>query len=403
MKYVISLVILALLGVGVWQALEWRNQPPAIAFAEATRTDIASVVSTNGKVEPSESAQARAETAGRVDKILVKLRQQVKAGDALVELDTAQLRHDLEAAEARIAAVQADLDLINSGGRPAERVALQTQIDQANVELKSAREEYDREARLEAKQASTREQVASRKARVDSLESQIRGLQQRIAAIIAPTDRRPLELRQQQETAARSQILERIKQSTVRAPISGTVYQFDLKPGAYLNPGDVVASIGRLSDVHVTVYVDEPDLGRVRTRMPVTITWDAMPTRTWTGLVDRLPTQIQPLETRQVGEVLCIIKNPDQDLLPGTNITARIESEVVKQTITIPKEAVFRENGETGVYVLNGDKLEWKVVTLGVNNTTRTEVKELKEGDKIALPSDRTLTNGMLVTVAQPQ
>jgi hypothetical protein len=30
-------------------------------------------------------------------------------------------------------------------------------------------------------------------------------------------------------------------------------------------------------------------------------------------------------------------------------------------------------------------------------------VKELKEGDKIALPSDRTLTNGMLVTVAQPQ
>jgi multidrug efflux pump subunit AcrA (membrane-fusion protein) len=135
MKYVISLVILALLGVGVWQALEWRNQPPAIAFAEATRTDIASVVSTNGKVEPSESAQARAETAGRVDKILVKLRQQVKAGDALVELDTAQLRHDLEAAEARIAAVQADLDLINSGGRPAERVALQTQIDQANVEL----------------------------------------------------------------------------------------------------------------------------------------------------------------------------------------------------------------------------------------------------------------------------
>jgi multidrug efflux pump subunit AcrA (membrane-fusion protein) len=134
------------------------------------------------------------------------------------------------------------------------------------------------------------------------------------------------------------------------------VYQFDLKPGAYLNPGDVVASIGRLSDVHVTVYVDEPDLGRVRTRMPVTITWDAMPTRTWTGLVDRLPTQIQPLETRQVGEVLCIIKNPDQDLLPGTNITARIESEVVKQTITIPKEAVFRENGATGVYVLNGDK-----------------------------------------------
>lgn len=403
MRYVIGVIVLALLGVGAWQAIEWRNQPPELNFATATREPIASVVSTNGKVEPSESAQARAEAAGRVDKIFIRLRAQVKIGDPLVELDTAQLRHDLEAAEARIASVKADLEVLDAGGRPTERVALQTQIDALNVELRSSRDEYDRESRLEAKQASTREQVAARKSRVDSIEAQIRGLQQRIAALIVPTDRKPLELRLRQEESARNQIQERIKQSTVRAPIAGTVYQFDLKPGAYLNPGDVVASIGRLNDVHVTVYVDEPDLGRVRVRMPVTITWDAMPARTWMGTVDRLPSQIMPLETRQVGEVLCVIKNPDQDLLPGTNITARIQAEVVQDAVTIPKEAVFRENGQTGVYVLNNDKLEWHTVTLGVNNTTRTEVMGLNEGARIALPSERTLTNGLPVRVAQPQ
>ena len=41
------------------------------------------------------------------------------------------------------------------------------------------------------------------------------------------------------------------------------MYQFDLKPGAYLNAGDMVATIGRLDRVRVKVYVDEPDLGRV--------------------------------------------------------------------------------------------------------------------------------------------
>ena len=141
MRYVAGLVILALLGIGAWQVYEWRRQPPEVALATATRETIASLVSTNGKVEPSESAEARAEAAGRVDKIHIALRQQVKVGDPLVELDTAQLRHDLEAAEARIAAVKADLDVLDAGGRPTQRVALQTQIDSLNVELRSAGDE----------------------------------------------------------------------------------------------------------------------------------------------------------------------------------------------------------------------------------------------------------------------
>ena len=93
------------------------------------------------------------------------------------------------------------------------------------------------------------------------------------------------------------------RKSVVRAPIAGTVYQFDLKPGAYLNAGDLVASIGQLDRVRVKVFVDEPDLGRVKRGMPVGITWDAMPGRQWKGVVDKTPTQIVALGTRQVGEV----------------------------------------------------------------------------------------------------
>ena len=397
MKILIPLLLLLALAVGAWQLVEWRNQPPEVTFTRATRETISSSVSTNGKVAPAESAQARAESAGRVDRILIKLRQHVEVGDALVELDTGQLRHDLEAAEARIAAVRSDLALLDAGGRQSDRIALQTQVDQTTVELKAAQDEYDREVRLESKQGSTREQVTQRKNRVDQLQSQIRGLNQRIAALVAPSDRSPLEARLRQEEVAKEQILLRIRQSIVKAPISGTVYQFDLKSGAYLNPGDVVASIGRLEKVHVIVYVDEPDLGRVRPSLPVTITWDALPARQWTGTVDRLPTEIKPLDSRQVGEVTCVINNPNMDLLPGTNVTARIQAESAENVITIPKEAVFREAGKTGVYILVKDHLEWRAITQGVNNTTRTEVKELKEGDQIALPSDHTLTTGMIV------
>ena len=39
---------------------------------------------------------------------------------------------------------------------------------------------------------------------------------------------------------------------------------FDLKQGSFVNAGDPIAKIGRLDRVRVTVYVDEPDLGRER-------------------------------------------------------------------------------------------------------------------------------------------
>jgi multidrug efflux pump subunit AcrA (membrane-fusion protein) len=402
MKILAALLLLIALAIGAWQLVEWRNLPPEVSFTKATRETISSSVSTNGKVDPSEFAQARAEASGRVDRISVKLRQQVAAGDELVTLDTAQLRHDLESAEARIAAVKSDLAVIDAGGRQPEKLAFQTQIDQATVELKAAQDEYDKEVRLESRGGTTREQVTIRKNRVDSIQSTIRGLNQRISTLVAPTDRGPLEARLREQEIAKQQIQLRINQSVVRAPIAGTIYQFDLKPGAYLNPGDVVASIGRLDKVHVIVYVDEPDLGRVTRGLPVTITWDATPGREWTGTVDRLPTEIKPLDSRQVGEVTCIINNPDLDLIPGTNVTARIKAETAENVVTIPKEAVFRENNKTGVYSLVKDHLEWRTITQGVNNVTRTEVKELKEGDQIALPSDRALTNGMSVRPTAP-
>src|SRR5207302_2134195 len=139
-------------------------------------------------------------------------------------------------------------------------------------------------------------------------------------------------------------------------------YEFDLKQGAFLNPGDQVAKVGKLDRVRVTVYVDEPDLGKVRKGELVTITWDALPSHQWKGQVDKLPTQVVPLGTRQVGEVGCIIDNPDRDLLPGTNINAEIQSQAVPNALVIPTAALHRESGATAVFVLSGDRVSWRPI-----------------------------------------
>ena len=51
--------------------------------------------------------------------------------------------------------------------------------------------------------------------------------------------------------------------------------------------------------------------------------------------MDRTATQVVALGTRQVGEVACLIQNPDRDLLPGTNVNVEIRAQAVENALTV--------------------------------------------------------------------
>ena len=397
LRHLLWVVVLAIVAGGVWYAVTLRNQPPELVFAHVVREPITSSVPTNGKIEPIEWAEARAERDGPVKSIMVQRGAQVAAGAALIELDSGEARAELVAAQARVSQVKAELDVIARGGRATDLSALAGEMDREKLELAAAQKEYDTLVRLQAKQAATAYEVSQAKERVERAQTQIHSLEQRRGALVAPQDRPAAEARLKDAESAVALAEERIRKSVVRAPISGTVYQFDLKPGAYLSAGDLVASIGQLDRVRVKVFVDEPDLGRVARGKPVVITWDAVPGKQWKGTVDKTPTQIEALGTRQVGEVLCVIDNPNNELLPGTNVNVEINTEAVASALTIPKEAVRRELGQAGVFALAGNALTWKKIKLGVANTTRTQVDGLSESDAVALPSDKPLKEGMIV------
>jgi HlyD family secretion protein len=155
--------------------------------------------------------------------------------------------------------------------------------------------------------------------------------------------------------------------------------------------------------VRVRVYVDEPELGRVDVGQPVAITWDALPGKTWSGVVERKPTAIEQLGARHVGEVICTIENTGHELVPGANVNAEIQTTVIPGALTLPKEAVRREARGTGVYALRGGAVEWRAVRLGASSVTKVQVTAgLKEGDAAALPTDAALRDGLPVRAVYP-
>ena len=83
------------------------------------REEIASSVPTNGKVEPIEWAEAHAERAGQVQKILIQKGDRVAHGAELIELDSSEANAELAAAQARVSQARAELDVLERGGRAA--------------------------------------------------------------------------------------------------------------------------------------------------------------------------------------------------------------------------------------------------------------------------------------------
>ncbi|MGQ9633133.1 MAG: efflux RND transporter periplasmic adaptor subunit [Bryobacteraceae bacterium] len=395
MKKILAVVAAVVALVLAWAVYARGNRPKEAPFVKVVRETVVSAVTTNGRVEPLEWVAVAAERAGVLEKIYVERGSKVRRGDLLAEVDPTTARAEVEAAEARVAQAQAELDVLLAGGRAAELAEIQGEITRLAIELEAARQERDVQQRLLAKQASTKQIVEEAARRVSLLEAQLSAFEKRRAALAGASDRAAAQARLREAQAGLDASRLQLEKALIRAPMAGVVYELPRRLGEYLNPGDLVARVGRTEQVRVRVYVDEPELGRVAMGMPVTITWDAKPGERWGGKVERMPSEISTLGTRQVGEVICIIENPQGDLLPGSNVNAEIRSRVAENAVTIPREALRRASNQDGVLVLRGDRVEWRNVRLGVGSVTRVQVVGgLAEGELVALPSQQPLSPG---------
>jgi len=398
---VLLLVVVAVIGWGIFR----KNTPPSVTFTRVKRETLVSTLPTNGKAEPYEWQAVRAQSEGLVNRVNVTEGQPVAKGAVLAVISAPSAQADIDAAQAKVAEAEANEASLEAGPRPAELTEIGNQTARANLDLQAAERELATLQRLAAKQAATNAEVTAAHDKVEQIKAQIAGLDKRrrdmtpqaeIAAAKARIEDARVALKLAQQNAALREI---------HAPIAGVVYGLAIRAGAYLSPGDLVTNIGRMDRLRVRVYIDEPELGRVALGQPVIITWQALPDKQWTGTVEKKPTAIEALGSRQVGQVICVIENPNHLLIPGTNVDATIRTGVVENALTIPKETLRHDAAGDYVFVLQGDAIEQRRVKTGNSSVTRIQVTSgLSEGDSVAMPSDTPLKPGTKVTpVTEPR
>lgn len=372
-----------------------RDVGREVRFMRVERQRLVSRLTTNGKVLPAEFTAVRSEAEGRVVRLRVKEGSRVRRGEVVAEVDVSAVRGELASAEARKAQARADLEVYERGGAAEALAEIDNGLRQARLDLEIARREAGVTARLVEKNAATKQELTAQQDRVKQLEAQIAGLEKKRGSLLPTGGREAAEARLKEAEAGITLAELRLEKAVIRSPQDGVIYNLAIRNGAFLRPGDLVGEVGQLNRLKVTVYVDEPELGRVSVGMAVAISWDAAPGESWKGEVEMMPAQIVAIGTRQVGEVRCGIENRDGRLPAGANVNVEIVAEVVENALSIPKEALRREGGKTGVFVRSGDQVRWREVELGTSSLTHVEVKNgLQEGEAVALPAEPPLADG---------
>lgn len=396
-KWLLTALALAAAVIG-WGILR-KTSPPKISFIRAKRITLVSTLPTNGKVEPFEWQAIRASRSGILSRVRVREGQLVASDEEIASIREPSLQTDIEASEARVAEARANLSALEGGGRPAELAEIDSSLKQAELQYQQEQKDYGALQRLAKEQAATAVEVEAAHQKVEQSLTAIQGLERRRESLVGKTDVAAARARLQDAEAALNLARQRAIQGVVRAPMAGVIYGLVVRTGGYVNPGDLLANVGKLDRLRVQVYVDEPELGRVGEGQPVTITWQALAGKQWDGRVERTPSSIQPLGTRQVGEVICSIENPGHELIPGTNVDAVIRTAVVPKALVIPKESLRRDAEGSFVLLLTGDAVERRAVTTGFSSISEVEITQgLAEGDTVALPSEIVLKPGDRVT-----
>jgi HlyD family secretion protein len=379
-----------------------RDDAVPVRAAQARRTTIRSVVSTNGKVEPIQSFEAHAPVGTTVKRLLVKEGEHVKKGQLLVQLDDAEARSQAARALSQMSSAEADLSAIQSGGNREEVLTLEAQLIKAQAARDAAQRNLDALQRLQQKGAASPAEVKEAENQLARANVDLKLLQQKQKDRYSHPEIARVEAEKANAQSAHTAAEDVLSQLNVHAPFDGIVFSLPLHQGAYVNPGDLILQEADLSNVLVRAFVDEPDVGRLMPGQKIEVTWDAIPGRIWNGTVNTTPTVVKLRGTRNVGETTCVVDNHDFKLLPNINVGITIVTAEHRSVLTVPREAVRQDDSETYVYEIVNNELQHRNVQTSISNLTLVEVTSgISDNAEVALASvnSKPLHSGLPVKV----
>lgn len=400
---IVASVLLVLVLLAVVAVIRGGGGTPSVRTATVERLDLVSTVSASGNIRARRQVDISSEISARVVELLVEEGDDVLVGDTLLRLERTRFEAALQRARASLSQARAQLTQVRANQLRARRTFERTAQLLAATPPVVSQQEYE--------EAETQLEVAN--ANLEATEFQV-----------------------DQAQAGVAEAEDELARTTIIAPIDGKVTRLNVELGETVivgtmnNPGSLVLSISDLAIVEVVTEVDETDVPRIALGDSAIVEIDAFPDRTFAGRVTQIgnsairpPSQQSSAQPAIDFEVVITIVDPQVELRPDLSATAEIVTDRRTDAVAVPIIALtVRDRSDVdstrvelpppsdgdiqdveGVFVLDGDRVHFQPVVIGITGEEHFEVLSgLEPGTEIvAGPYQviRDLTDGSQVEV----
>jgi HlyD family secretion protein len=325
-RTLVLIVVFVALGAGA--AGYWFGYRPAPGAAD--------VLVASGTVEATEG-QFGFTAPGRIDAILVREGDRIRAGTELARLDPAELDARRAQAVAHVNTGRAQLAELERGSRPEELAQGRAAVDAVNERLLDAERDLDRTRRLFEGGAVARESLDKAAMSVEVARSQQTQTGEQLRLLEQGPRREKIDAQRAQVAQARAAVQAidaALANTLIVAPFDATVTVRHREPGEIVSPGAAVLTLMNADDRWVRIYVPANRIGAVRMGMQVSITSDTFPEKTYPGEVvfiasqaEFTPKSVQTTEERVklvYAVKIRILDDPDLELKPGMPADVRL-------------------------------------------------------------------------------
>src|SRR2546429_2504800 len=347
----IGLIVLCIVVSVVWSK---REKPIPVTTETAIRKTIVQMVSATGKIQPEVEVKISPEVAGEIIELPVDDGLRVKKGDLLVKIKPDSYKALLEQQEAAISAAKAT-------NLQQKATMMKTEHD-----LKRAEDLFDK--KLISEQEYNAAQAAYDVAK-NTYESSVHEIER--------------------AEASSSQARDQLSKTTIYSPLDGTITILNSKLGERLVAtgqfaGTEVMRVADLTHMQAVVDVNENDVVNVKLGDKANIKIDAYGDRKFKGVVQQIAntgTTTGAGTQEEVTNFQVKIRIDDHDVLlrPGLSCTADIETDMVKDVVAVPMQAVTIRTGESNLSPEEIEKKKQKIAQRDKGDNSAHLVNERQE------------------------
>lgn len=185
-----------------------------------------------------------------------------------------------------------------------------------------------------------------------------------------------------------------INQQSIQAPFDGTITDINVMKGDLVSSGTNAFRIDDQSAIFVDLQVSEIDINNIQVGQTATLTFDAIPSKTYNGTVYEVGT-IGATSSGVVNFTVTVqLTDADASVKTGMTVAANIVTSQIDNVLLVPSRAIRTANNRSTIFIMTAAGLQPVLIQTGSSNDTETQITagNVKVGDRVVLNPPTTTT-----------